>query len=250
MAAKKRKSHVEDSQEEAEMNMTPMIDVVFLLIIFFLCIDFKILEAKLPAYLPKDIGSQSNEVEPQEKLNIKIVLDEWGTQKDRPFQKKLNEKKKKKAYYLEGHETHFLVGPSRFEDLDELKKELDRIRPDKWITDPKTKERKLVGVVIEPGTGTVYGDVATCVDVVISCEFTDINFGGGLGSRKSGASRIAITVDRKISKIAPDEIRLTDGGSLLITTGKSPNQTPTSAAATPKPAPASAPVRMKLIQGV
>ncbi len=34
--------------EEAEMDMTPMIDVVFLLIIFFLCIDFRILEAKLP----------------------------------------------------------------------------------------------------------------------------------------------------------------------------------------------------------
>ena len=43
------------------MDMTPMIDVVFLLIIFFLCIDFKILEAKLPAYLPKDKGSQPEE---------------------------------------------------------------------------------------------------------------------------------------------------------------------------------------------
>ena len=31
--------------EEAKPNMTPMIDVVFLLIIFFLCIEFKTLEA-------------------------------------------------------------------------------------------------------------------------------------------------------------------------------------------------------------
>ena len=48
-------SHLADAEEEAEGDMTPMIDAVFLLIIFFLCIDFKTLEAKLPAYLPKDI---------------------------------------------------------------------------------------------------------------------------------------------------------------------------------------------------
>ena len=88
MAAKKRKSHLEDVQKEHEMDMTPMIDVVFLLIIFFLCIDFKILEAKLPAYLPKDVGSHTDEVEPQEKVRIKIVCDNWGTPIDRPFQSK------------------------------------------------------------------------------------------------------------------------------------------------------------------
>ena len=185
MAAKKRRSHLEDIQEEAEMDMTPMIDVVFLLIIFFLCIDFKILEAKLPAYLPKDVGSHTDEVEPQEKVRIKIVCDNWGTPIDRPFQSK--RKPEDRAYRLLQHEVHYTVGPVRVDDLDELKTELERIYPDKLITDPKTGERKAVGVVIEPGTGATYGDVAPCVDAVISAKFTDINFGGGLGSRKSGA---------------------------------------------------------------
>ena len=45
---------LEDAQEEVKPDMTPMIDVVFLMIIFFICIDFKVLESKLPAYLPKD----------------------------------------------------------------------------------------------------------------------------------------------------------------------------------------------------
>jgi biopolymer transport protein ExbD len=184
MAAKKKTSHLDDASEEAKMDMTPMIDVVFLLIIFFLCIDFKILEAKLPAYLPKDVGSHTDEVEPQEKIRIKIVLDNWGTQVPRPYQAAT---KKKKAFYLEGHEVHYTVGPKRVEDLAELKEELERIKPDKYVTDPKTGKRDLVGVVVEPGSGTVYADVAPCVDMILTVGYKNINFGGGLGSRRTGA---------------------------------------------------------------
>jgi biopolymer transport protein ExbD len=184
MAAKKKKSHLDDASEEAKMDMTPMIDVVFLLIIFFLCIDFKILEAKLPAYLPKDVGSFKDPVEPQEKVRIKIVCDNWGTPVDRPYQ---SPDKKKKAFYLVHHDVHYTVGPKRVENLDELKDELNRIKPDKWITDPKTGQRELVGVVVEPGTGAVYADVAPCVDVILTAGFKNVNFGGGLGSRRTGA---------------------------------------------------------------
>ena len=54
--------------DECELQMTPMIDVVFLLLIFFLCtIKFKTLEGKLAAYLPKDVGVNTFEAEPKEK---------------------------------------------------------------------------------------------------------------------------------------------------------------------------------------
>ena len=53
-------------QQNVEMDMTPMIDVVFLMIIFFICIDFKVLESKLPAYMPKDKGSSPTVAPPQQ----------------------------------------------------------------------------------------------------------------------------------------------------------------------------------------
>ncbi|MHC4079148.1 MAG: ExbD/TolR family protein [Planctomycetota bacterium] len=183
MAAKNKKSHLDEVQEDTKMNMTPMIDVVFLLIIFFLCIDFRILEAKLPAYLPKDFGGSPHPEEPQEQLRIKIVLDEWGTRVDRPFQPA---SKKNKAYWLSGHKVHYTVGPKHIDDLAQLKDELCRIKPDKWVTDPKTHQRELVAVVVEPGTGAVYADVAPCVDVILSAGYEDIHFGGGRGSQRTG----------------------------------------------------------------
>ena len=43
--------------EKCELEMTPMIDVTFLLLIFFMCtLKFKVLEGKLGPYLPKDVG--------------------------------------------------------------------------------------------------------------------------------------------------------------------------------------------------
>ncbi len=177
------------------MDMTPMIDVVFLLIIFFLCIDFKILEAKLPAYLPKDVGSQATKVEPQEKLRIQIMCTNWGTEKPRPSKTKL-EKGKKRSYYLVDHRVEYFVGPKRVKTLDDVKEELERIAkdPSKKQKDPTTGELKYMGVVVEPRPQVVYGDVAPLVDCISSIKipgteeacFEDINFGGGLGSKGGG----------------------------------------------------------------
>ena len=72
-------SALDDAQEEAKADMTPMIDVVFLMIIFFICIEFKVLESKLDAFLPTDKGSQSTVVEPEEQLSIKILVEAKGT---------------------------------------------------------------------------------------------------------------------------------------------------------------------------
>ncbi|MEW6741127.1 MAG: biopolymer transporter ExbD [Planctomycetota bacterium] len=71
MASKKAK---EVAREEIPMNMTPMIDCTFLLLIFFMCsIKFKVLEGKIPAYLPKDVGVNATPIDKElEKIDIEI----------------------------------------------------------------------------------------------------------------------------------------------------------------------------------
>lgn len=64
--------------EEAnmELNMTPMIDIIFQLMIFFMCsIHFKSLEGKLYSYLPKSVGPEPTQVfiPPVDEVRVKLA---------------------------------------------------------------------------------------------------------------------------------------------------------------------------------
>jgi Biopolymer transport protein ExbD/TolR len=64
-----------DGSEAFDINLTPMIDVVFQLIIFFMCaMKFKTLERKIEAYLPKDRGLAATPERIDERVNIKVVI--------------------------------------------------------------------------------------------------------------------------------------------------------------------------------
>lgn len=57
-----------------ELNLTPMIDVMFLLLIFFVCqLRFRLLDGRLDAYLPRDAGSIRTEESPLEGLRIRLT---------------------------------------------------------------------------------------------------------------------------------------------------------------------------------
>ena len=75
----KKKAEIED----VPMELTPMIDVVFLLLIFFIVtIKFKVLEGKLETELPKDVGVNTTQAEPKEKVEIKIQVVKEGERRD------------------------------------------------------------------------------------------------------------------------------------------------------------------------
>jgi biopolymer transport protein ExbD len=78
MAGNKSK---EAATEEVEMQMTPMIDVTFLLLIFFLCsIKFKLLDGKMQTYLPRDVGVNSTPMEVEiEKIEIYMIYKKSAT---------------------------------------------------------------------------------------------------------------------------------------------------------------------------
>jgi len=63
-----------------ELNMTPMIDVIFQLMIFFMCsIHFKSLEGKLYSYLPNDKGRPIDRWKPEppiDEVRVKLTYAE------------------------------------------------------------------------------------------------------------------------------------------------------------------------------
>ena len=64
-----------DGSEAFDINLTPMIDVVFQLIIFFMCaMKFKTLEKKIEAFLPKDRGLAKTPEKIEEKVQIKVSI--------------------------------------------------------------------------------------------------------------------------------------------------------------------------------
>ncbi|MHC4942928.1 MAG: ExbD/TolR family protein [Planctomycetota bacterium] len=71
----------EAATEEVKMQMTPMIDVTFLLLIFFLCsIKFKLLDGKMQTYLPKDLGvNTSPTIIELEKIDVNLRISRKAT---------------------------------------------------------------------------------------------------------------------------------------------------------------------------
>ena len=61
-------------KEEPEVNLTPMIDVVFLLLIFFMLQKFRTFEKKLPSELPLDQGLFVTEPKELNQLRFNLLL--------------------------------------------------------------------------------------------------------------------------------------------------------------------------------
>jgi biopolymer transport protein ExbD len=166
---------LDEVREPVRLDMTPLIDCVFLMIIFFVCIDFRVLEAKLPAYLPKDVGSKSTVVLPKEHLIVRIhragaTPGSLDPETRRPWR-----------FQLEGHTVRWEVGPRPFADAAAMHAELRRIAADplSLVPDPTTGQPKLPPIVLEGLPGTYYADLAATTDAVHEAGFREIQFGAG-----------------------------------------------------------------------
>ncbi len=178
-------SLADPADTEARSDMTPMIDVVFLMIVFFVCIDFRVLEAKLPAYLPKDKGSSPARLQPQEQLVVRVHTAAEGTVSYRAgFAPGDVDPATGRAarFTLAGHAARWEVGPRLFTDLAAARRELLRIAedPQSQVPDPTNGGRRLMACVVEGQHGVRYDDVAKAVDACHAAGFDEIRFGGGL----------------------------------------------------------------------
>jgi biopolymer transport protein ExbD len=173
MAKKKKRPPFRGDNKPMKGDMTPMIDVTFQLLIFFmLTIKFKTLEGKLAAYLPKDVGVNTTEAIPKEKTEIKLKVDREGNKleplSDRPWGGEGPYR------YDSTREIVYSIGPKSTKSLDEVKR---RLR-DLYNQDPERP------ATIDPFPGTVYDDVIRVLDVAIEAGYRDITFVGD----RSGAA--------------------------------------------------------------
>jgi biopolymer transport protein ExbD len=153
--------------EETAIDMTPMIDVTFQLLIFFmLTIKFKLLEGKLSAFLPTDVGVNSSDDPPKEKVDIMLQVAVEGSKLDPmknvpwtgtgPFR------------YGPDRVIQYHVGPRKISDFEDLKRRLKEA----YQQDPTRP------VTIDSFTEVVYADVVRVLDAAIDADFRDITFKG------------------------------------------------------------------------
>ena len=138
------------AKDESKLEMTPMIDITFLLLVFFLCtIKFKTLEGKLQAFLPRDVGPNPSAADDAlDRIDVRVDAERPFDETDRALS--------------------YRVGPYETKDLDVLTARLARL----FEADP---ERALT---IDPRDGVVHQDVIALLDRVIEVGFLDVTFVG------------------------------------------------------------------------
>jgi len=152
--------------EKHELEMTPMIDVTFLLLIFFMCtLKFKTLEGKLAAYLPKDVGVNSDDSEPIEKVEILLQVVTEGNKLDPYGQPWVGDGR---FIYDNTRVIQYSVGARKTNSLAEISKRIADLHK-------QDDERP---ATIDARPGVVYGDVVKILDEAMTAGFTDITFVG------------------------------------------------------------------------
>ncbi|MCB9879706.1 MAG: biopolymer transporter ExbD [Planctomycetes bacterium] len=175
-------AHVPVPDDDVKSDMTPMIDVVFLMIVFFVCIEFKTLESRLDAWLPSDRGSRDVVVQPVEQLAVRVHVLAPGTRRYLGGDGAIDEHTgRAPRFVLEGHRVRYEVGPTMCDDLAACRRELEHVAgdPASQVPDRDTGGRKLMACVVEGMPGSCYDDIAHAADACRAAGFEDLQFGGG-----------------------------------------------------------------------
>jgi biopolymer transport protein ExbD len=155
------------SEEECKLEMTSMIDVTFLLLIFFMCtLKFKTLEGKLAAYLPKDVGVNTSEAEEIEKVEVLIKVANEGNKLDARGENAWTGEGR--FVYDASRRLTYKIGPKTMNTVEELEKRLSTLH--------KADDERPATIDSRPGT--VYEDVVAVLDATLNAGFTQITFVG------------------------------------------------------------------------
>ncbi len=156
--------------DEQRMELTPMIDVTFLLLLFFLCtLQFKTLEGKLQAFLPKDAGAACGETHKDfVQVGVRVHSEGLRVHASGPSQGQPWSVGPTRFEY-EGRTLIYSLGPRKTSSLDELGtwlKTFHRQDPDRQYS-------------IESGSKAIYGDIVPVVDALVTIGVGDLRFARG-----------------------------------------------------------------------
>lgn len=135
MSRRKRKRAPTESK--LELDLTAMIDVVFNLLIFFLCSPFKIPEGQLDAFLPRDVGMQMTEIKKEQEMVVVKLQDAHGNIP-------VVYVGKTRLLTNDNGEPRFDILAARLEAMDEMSDESIPVQID---SDPKVEYRYVIGVL-------------------------------------------------------------------------------------------------------
>ena len=124
-----RRRRLPDESKPDALNMTPMIDIVFQLLIFFmLSMHFKEVEGKLLSQLPKNKGMESTPVNTLEPKELRIVLCAGGDWRTHLHDKGRHEKNDK-----DGSHCRALVEQLEIGDLFKTEAQPGKVAPNRAV---------------------------------------------------------------------------------------------------------------------
>jgi len=144
-------------QAARQPDMTPMIDVTFLLLVFFIVtLNIRQLEGRLDAALPKDRGTGKSS-EQIDKTDILVFVSEPG--------QLIQEGKDSAPWAYEGRRLRYEIGTHRFDSLDAMQPYLASLDLEAPLS-------------LDLRKGTTNGDAIALLDRSIALGFQDISFAG------------------------------------------------------------------------
>ena len=173
--------------EDTELNMTPMIDIVFQLIIFFmLTLKFKEIDRRIDSALPKDRGMAATSEFPEEFEKIKIKV----------FRRNLKEAETEHYTLIKIDNTHNYSLPrgwlgfreeqkisdneARIQDYRDTIEKVFAVVMAKLRAHPGNKDEVKGEIVAPPpkGGSVPHGDVMQMLDIFLRAKITDVVFEG------------------------------------------------------------------------
>ncbi len=169
------------SGEDTEMNMTPMIDIVFQLIIFFMLqLKFKEIDRQIDSNLPKDAGPAATPAENKEFQKVKVKV----------FRRNLQQDASQHYTYIKIDNSHEFGLPMGWksivdnapEDVAKYTATMDQIQAvirSKFHAFPDRSTVKGEITAPPPSGGFVpHGDVMRILDMFITLQFPEVIFEG------------------------------------------------------------------------